>query len=332
MSFKVVMTARVLSQRDLEPYQKLGIEVATTPCQTEAEIIAAAKDADAVITLMQPYSRRVIESLKNLKLIYNAGTGFDTIDVAAATERGICVAYPGDYCYQEVAEHTMALLLACARKITRLDRAVREGKWSTFEKREIRGKILPPIFQLQGQTLGLIGMGRIGQAVVPKSKGFGMKVIAHDPYLAPEVFGRLGVESVSFEHLLKNSDFVSIHSNLTPRSVHVLGLEQFKQMKPTAYLVNVSRGAFIDEAALHTALGTGLIAGAGIDVVEAEPEAMPPDHPLLKLDNTIVTAHSAYYSENSSAKYKERVFEAISAVARGKWPEWIVNPEVKKAR
>jgi len=118
MSFKVVMTARVLSRRDQEPYQNLGIELDTIPCQTEDDIIAAAKDADAVITLMQPYTRRVIESLPRLKLIYNAGTGFDAIDVPTATQRGICVAYPGDYCYPEVSEHTMALLLACARKIT----------------------------------------------------------------------------------------------------------------------------------------------------------------------------------------------------------------------
>ena len=130
---------------------------------------------------MQPYSRRVIENLQNCKLIFNAGTGFSTIDLKAATEFGICVTYPGDYCTEEVSEHAMALLLACARKIIRIDRAVKEGKWGSFEKREIRGKILPPIFRIKGQTLGIIGLGRSGRATVPKAKGFGMKVIAFDP-------------------------------------------------------------------------------------------------------------------------------------------------------
>ncbi len=142
MSFKVVLTSRVLPRRVMEDFQeKLRAEFVTVPCQTEDDIIAAAQDADAVVTLMQPYTRRVIENLVKCKLIYNAGTGFDAIDLQAATDSGICVAYPGNYCTEEVAEHTIALLLASARKITRLDRAVREGKWGSFEKREIRGKI-----------------------------------------------------------------------------------------------------------------------------------------------------------------------------------------------
>jgi len=179
------MTDKILPPqqiREIELYQKnMGVDFQTIPCNTEDEIIAAARYADAVITLMQPYSRRVIENLQNCKLIFNAGTGFNTIDLKAATEFGICVTYPGDYCTEEVSEHAMALLLAYARKIIRIDRAVKEGKWDSFEKREIRGKILPPIFRIKGQTLGIIGLGRSGRATVPKAKGFGMKVIAFDP-------------------------------------------------------------------------------------------------------------------------------------------------------
>jgi len=333
MSFKVVMTARVLPRRDIEAYQEnLGVDFQTVPCQTEDEIMAAAQDADAVITLMQPFSRRVIENLENCKLIFNAGTGFDTIDVQAATEHGICVAFPGDYCVEEVSDHAMALLLACARKITRLDRAVRAGKWSAFEKREIRGKILPPMFQLRGQTLGLIGFGKIGRTIADKAKGFGLRVIAFDPYLPPEVFKQTEVESVTFDHLLETSDFVLIQASFSPQAKHMIGMEQLRKMKPTAYIINAARGSFIDEEALYTALSEGYIAGAALDVVEAEPEGISPEHPLLTLDNVIITAHSAHYSEQSWAKYKQRIYEAVASVVNGRWPDWLINPEVIKVR
>jgi len=328
MAFKVVMTSRVLSRRDIEEYQaNLNIDFNTIPASTEDELIAAARDADAVITLMQPHSRRVIENLKKCKLIVNAGTGFDTIDIRAATDNGIFVAYTGDYCKEEVAEHAMALLLCCARKITRLDRAVREGKWSAFEKREIRGKILPPIFQLKGQMLGLVGLGRIGSTVIPKARGFGLNVIAFDPNRSQAYFKEAGVEPVTFEDLLARSDFVIIFASFLPTSRNMFGIEQFKKMKPTAYIINVARGAFIDEEALYTALSMGYIAGAALDVLEAEPEGIAPGHPLLTLDNVIITAHSAYYSEQSSTKYKRRIYEAVAAVANGKAPDWLVNTE-----
>lgn len=331
MAFKVVMTARVLSRKDRERYTSdLGVEVLSVPCYTEDEVSNAARDADAVITLMQPFTRKVIAGLNRCKLIYNAGTGHDTIDIQAATEHGICVACPGDYCREAVAEHTMALILACARKIVRLDKAVREGKWSSFEKREIRGKILPPMFQLKGQTLGLIGFGRIGQAIVPKARGFGLEVIAFDPYIPPSVFKQIDVAAVTLDFLLEKSDFVSIHAALSPATRHMMGEEQFKKMKTTAYVINVSRGSFIDEKALYAALSNGDIAGAGLDVLEAEPEGAGPDHPLARRDNVIITAHSAYYSEESSIEYKERAYEAIASIMRWQWPEWLVNPEVKE--
>lgn len=333
MSFKVVMTGRILPPQEIqeiELYQKtLGVDFQIIPCNTEDEIIAAAQYADAVITLMQPYSRRVIENLQNCKLIFNAGTGFDTIDLKAATEFGICVTYPGDYCTEEVSEHAMALLLACARKITRLDKAVKEGKWDSFEKREIRGKILPPIFRVKGQTLGIIGLGRTGRATVPKAKGFGMKVVAFGPNLPADIFKEIGVESVSLNHLLEMSDFVLIQAAMQPEPKHMISMEQLKSMKPTAYLINTARGSFIDQEALYTALAEGIIAGAGLDVMEEEPAGINADHPLLTLDNVIVTAHTAYYSEQSWAMYKQRIYEAVASIINGKWPDWLINPEVK---
>ncbi len=328
--FRVVLTSRVLTIKEEETFQNsLNAEFITIPCRTEDDIIEAANEADAVVTLMQPYTRRVIHQLKNCKLIYNAGTGFDTIDIRAATEHGICVAYAGDYCIEEVAEHTIALLLACARKITRLDRAVRQGKWVGFEKREIRNKILPPIFRVTGSTMGIVGFGRIGKSTAIRGKALGMQVIAFDPYINTVNFNSCGVSGVSLETLLKVSDFIVLQAASSPQTLHMIGMEQFKMMKPTAYIINTARGCMIDQKALFTALSKDIIAGAALDVVEEEPDGIGADHPLLTLDKVIVTGHSAYYSEESSAKYKRRIFEAVSNIINGQSPEWIINPEVK---
>jgi D-3-phosphoglycerate dehydrogenase len=330
MSFKVVLTSRVLPRKVAENFQeKLGAEFVTIPCTTEDEITAAAGDADAVVTLMQPYTRRVIEKLAKLRLIYNAGTGFDTIDLETATEMGVCVAYPGNYCTDEVAEHAIALMLASARKITRLDRAVRKGQWGSFEKREIRNVILPSTFRLKGQTAGIIGLGRIGQAAAARALGLGLKVIAFDPYVDPEVFAKAGVASVTLEQLLKEADFVMILAALSPGSEHMIGADQLGLMKPTAYIVNAGRGAYIDQQALYAALAEGRIAGAALDVVEEEPEGIGGDHPLLTLDNVIITAHSAYFSEESSEKYRWRIYEAVASIMNNEWPEWLANPDVR---
>jgi D-3-phosphoglycerate dehydrogenase / 2-oxoglutarate reductase len=331
--FRVVLTSRVITKKETEDFGKeLDAEFITIPCQTEDEIIAAARDADAVVTLMQPYTRKVIERLRRCKLIYNAGTGFDTIDVAAATQNGICVAYPGDYCMEEVAEHAIALVFGCARKIARLDRAVRQGKWVGFEKRELRNKILPPIFRIAGSTMGVVGFGRIGKATARRGKALGMNVVVSDPNVSKHSFtsnGFQGVSGMSLEDLLKVSDFVVLQVASSAQTRHMIGMDQFRMMKPTAYVINTARGGVIDQKALFTALSEGLIAGAGLDVVEEEPEGIGADHPLLTLDNVIVTGHSAYYSEESSAKYKQRIFEAVESVVKGERPEWLINPEVK---
>jgi D-3-phosphoglycerate dehydrogenase / 2-oxoglutarate reductase len=327
--FRVVLTSRVITKKEAETFgNTLGAEFVTIPCQSEDEIVAAAKDADAVVTLMQPYTRRVIEQLRICRLIYNAGTGFDTIDVAAATEHGICVACPGDYCMEEVAEHAIALLMACARKITRLDRAIRMGKWVGFEKRELRNNIMPPLFRIAGSTMGVVGFGRIGKATARLGKGLGMKVMAFDPYVPKDAFGSNGVRESSLEDLLKVADFVVLQAASSAQTRHMIGMEQFRMMKPTAYVINTARGSIMDQKALFAALSEGLIAGAGLDVVEEEPDGIGADHPLLTLDNVIVSGHSAYYSEESSAKYKQRIFEAVESIVKGKRPEWLINPEV----
>jgi D-3-phosphoglycerate dehydrogenase len=182
--------------------------------------------------------------------------------------------------------------------------------------------------RLSGQTLGLIGFGRIPRTIVPKAKSFGLRIIAHDPNLPNTMFKRFAVESVGLDQLLEESDFVSLHASLTPETKHMMGLQQFKRMKPSAYLINTARGELVDEKALYTALSKGLIAGAGLDVLETEPPS--PDNPLLKLNNILITGHSAYYSEESTEELFRRPWEEVARVLQGKWPHGLVNPQVKE--
>jgi D-3-phosphoglycerate dehydrogenase len=291
---------------------------------TEEDLLSVAGDADAVITVFEPFTRRVIEQLARCRLIANVGVGYQNIDVAAATDCGICVANNPLYCLEEVSDHAMALLLTLARKIIPLDRAIRTGRTGYRDMAEVRGRV----FRLRGQTLGLIGLGRIPRTLVPKAKGFGFRVIAYDPYAPAEVAQEAGVEMVSLDRLLEESDFVSVHAALTPENRGMLGLEQFKKMKSTAFIINTARGALIDSDALYTALSEGIIAGAGLDVTEPEP--IPPDSPLLKLDNVILTGHSAYFSETSVAEQYKWPIGEVELVFNGEWPRGLVNPQVKE--
>jgi D-3-phosphoglycerate dehydrogenase len=329
MPFKVVITLHHLAGNE-EECRKIGGELFTIPCYTEDEVIAATHDADAVLTGVEcpvPYTRKVISKLKKCRIIHNISTGYERIDIPAATDYGICVSYPADYCSEEVAEHSVALLLACARRLLRLDKAVRNGHWG-FPARHEMTEIWMPMFRLTEQTLGIIGFGRTGRLIVPKAKGFGLRVIACDPHVPSNVFKESGVESVTLDYLLRESDYVSINAALTDESRHLLGIEQFKKMKPTAYFINCARAELADEKALYTALVNGYIAGAGLDLVSKEVISL--GHPLLKLDNVIFTAHSAWYSERSIAEIRRRAYENIGRVFRGEWPQWFLNPEVKE--
>lgn len=326
MGFKVVRTIEG-AHLDEKKYRGIGAEFIMIPCRTEDEIVAATHDADAVQTYLQPFTRRVISKLNRCKLIHNVGTGYEGIDIEAATDYGICVSYPGDYCKDEVAEHTMALILACARKLIRLDRAVREGKWDSHLKEGIR-KVWSPMFRIKGQTLGLVGFGRTAREVVPKAKGFGLRVMAFDPYVSSTVFEEFGVKSVTLGHLLEESDYISIHAALTQETKHLLDMEQFRKMKSTAYLINISRADITNEQALYGALARGYIAGAALDVVEGERVGL--DHPLLQMENVILTGHSAFYSEQSIFELKHRPYEEIARIIRGEWPLRWLNPGVEE--
>ena len=283
-------------------------------CNTEDEVIEAAKDADGIINQYAPITRRVIESLKRCKVIARYGVGVDNIDVEAATEYKIIVANVPDYCVDEVSTHAIALILACARGITLLDNKIREKRWDfTLAK---------PLFRTKGKTLGLFGLGRIARAVAQKASGFGFKIIAYDPYVSK---ADDGIELVEFSKLLSNSDFISIHSPLTDETRHLFGENKLRAMKKTAYLINTSRGAIVDEEALYKVLKKRWIAGAALDVMEKE----PPDweNLLPKLDNLIITPHISFYSEESYVELKTKTAKAVLSVLKGGLPRAMVNPQ-----
>ena len=294
---------------------EINLELTLETCKTEEDVIAVASDADGIINQYAPITRRVIESLKRCKVIARYGVGVDNIDVEAATEHKIIVANVPDYCVDEVSTHTIALILACARGITLLDRKIRDKKWDfTLAK---------PLFRTQGKTLGLFGLGRIAKMVAQKASGFGFKIIAYDPYVS-KVDG--GIRLVEFSQLLSDSDFISIHSPLTVETRHSFGENELKAMKKTAYLINTARGPIIDEKALYQALKKGWIAGAALDVMEKE----PPDweNLLPKLDNLIITPHISFYSEESYVELKTKTADAVHSVLKGELPRAMVNPQV----
>ena len=300
-----------------EVLSEIDPEFILAQCNTEDEVIEVAKDADGIINQYAPITRRVIESLKRCKVIVRYGVGVDNIDVEAATEHKIIVANVPDYCIDEVSTHALALILACARGITLLDRKRRAKRWDfTLAK---------PLFRTQGKTLGLFGLGRIGRMVAQKASGFDFRIIAYDPYVS-KVDG--GIKLVEFSQLLPDSDFVSIHVPLTAETRHSFGENELKKMKKTAYLINTARGPIVDEKALYQALKNRWIAGAALDVMEKE----PPDwnSSLLQLDNLIISPHIAFYSEESYVELKTKVAQAVLSVLKGELPRPIVNPQVVK--
>jgi len=332
-SFKVVLPLALGGESDKYPgkFSQLGATFVNKHCATDDEFIALARDADVVITVgsLRPVPRRVIENLERCRLISNTQIGYDSIDTVAATERGILVTNVPDYCVEEVSDHAMALILACARKIVQLNEAAKRGQWGLSpDDIEIQSKIWPKMSRLKGQTLGLLGLGKVSRALVPKAQGFQLRVIAYDPYVPPGAASQIGIEMVDWKHLLQESDFLSIHAALTPETRRILSDGAFKEMKATACLINTARGGFVDEAALYRALKDGEIAMAALDVTDPEPPQCR--NLLLTMDNTIITAHSAFFSPISEAERWHRPVEEVARLMRSEWPRALVNSQAKE--
>ena len=283
------------------------------------ELIARARDADALIVSSSPVTRRVMEALEGLQAVMRTGVGYDVIDVAAATELGVVVINVPDIWIREVANHALALLLAWNRRIVTLDRDVRAGGWSGRVPGAVTGS-------LHGETVGIVGLGNIGRAFARRVAALETHVIASDPYVEDARFQALGVERVSLDELAARADYISVHALLNAETRGLIGEAFLRRTKPTACVINTARGAVVDEAALVRALRDGRLAGAALDVFEEEP--LGADSPLRHLDNVILTPHAAYFSSAAVAQVPRRCGEEIARVLRKERPLHVVNPEV----
>ena len=299
---------------------EVGAELIAAETGDEAELQTLAPTMDGILTCWNPVREPVIAAAKKCQVIARYGIGLDNIDVEAATQHGIIVTNVPAYCIDEVSDHAMGLLLACARKISRFDRAVKNGVWDQ--------NIGPEMHRIRGKTLGIVGFGRIAQAIIPKAKAFGLTINVCSPRTDPKRIRQHGAKKISFQELLATSDFITIHAPLTVETECMFSVAEFRAMKPTAFLINTARGGIVDTAALTTALQNGDIAGAGLDVLETEPPES--DTELLTLENVVVTPHAAFVSQDAILELEVTAARCVAQVLTGQLPESIVNPSVLK--
>jgi len=308
-----------------EQFKGLGVDFAYDQLKlgSPEQILTLAKDADIVIVNMAKMNAEVIAGLRRCKLIIRHGVGYDNVDVAAVTRRNIAFSYVPDYCMEEVAEQAVMLIFACQRKLLLqnrlLQKSAAEGKW-VFDP-------IYPVYRLSGKTLGIVGFGRIGAAVWRMMQGFKMRVLVSDPYLSDARKKEYGIESLPLDHVLKESDIVTVHTPLTQETHHLIDEAQLKLMKPNAILVNTARGGIVNLQALDKALRERWIAHAGIDVYEKEPP--DPDLALLHNERAICTPHLSWLSEEAGWSIREKIVEDVRRYLRGEDPRYQVNPEVK---
>ena len=282
------------------------------------DFLQMAVDADAILNADFRITAHIISSLGRCRVISRFGIGVDNIDVKAATAKRIPVANVPDFCTEEVADRAFALLLACASQLIQLDRRVRKGQWR-------EGK-LPESVQIEDQILGLVGFGRIARAVGRRGRAFGMRIIAHDPYLTPSVIEQEGASAASFEQVLSQSDFLSLHAPLVPETRHLINAVALRLVKPSAILINCARGGLVDEQALVAALREGRLARAGLEVLEMEPPRK--DNPLLGMDQVVFTPHSAAHTKKALHRVREAAVDAVVRVLGSERPLHVVNPDI----
>ena len=321
MTWKVLITDHVWPSTDPERavLEAGGASVVVAPDGEEATLIELARDADAIMTCFAQVTENVVRAAEQCVVIGRFGVGVDNIAVSTATELGIAVTYVPDYCVDEVSDHVIALLHAWNRKIALFDRSVKERGWGSQP-------LTMRMMRLRGKTIGIVGFGRIGQAVAAKARAFGLNILAADPVVPVETVEDMGGRLVDLPALLAESDFVSLHTPLTDATRNLIGPEQLTMMKPDAFLINAARGPLVDEVALYEALTGNIIAGAGLDVmVDNTP---PQDHPLLSLDNIIITPHVAFFSQESTLELEQRAAAEVVSVIHGRMPDNLVNSAV----
>ncbi|MEO3860215.1 C-terminal binding protein [Acrocarpospora sp. B8E8] len=285
-------------------------------CLTEEELIEHCGAAHGLLVLREPITERVLAALPNCKVVARFGVGVDTVDLDAATRRGVRVVNVPDANAPEVAAHAIAMIMALVRRLPHFDHAVRSGVWSYLQSgRGMR--------RLDRLVLGIVGFGRTGRRVADSARALGFSVIVHDPYAAPGALARAGHAAVSFDELTTTADVISLHLPLTPETENLVSADVIEQMKTGSILVNVSRGKLVDESALSAALASGHLSGAGLDTLAAEP--VRPDSPLLALDNVILTPHAGHYSTESYRETVHRAFADVARVLRGEMPRNPLN-------
>lgn len=308
--------------KSLEPEKEIlagvGASLVVASTGAEDELARLAGDVEGILTCWKPVTEGVIRNATRCKAIGRYGIGLDNINVACATELGIVVTNVPSYCVEEVSDHALALILSLARKVAQFDHAIKDGRYDLGSGM--------PIHRLRGSTVGIVGFGKIGRALARKALGLGFRVIVYSRQLSPPYLEGYEVEPVSFPELLRHSDFISLHIPLTRETRLMFNISAFERMKPTAFLINTSRGALIDEVALLSALDQGLIAGAGLDVLSCEPPST--ENPLIHHRKIIVTPHAAFYSEESVLALQTTAASQMAEVLSAKRPKFIVNPEV----
>jgi len=325
--FKVMWVGRAGSRiptaDGAEALSGTNAEVTGADCTTEDETIEAAADADIILMAGAQMTRRVMEALPKCQAILFGSVGFDGVDVDAATDNGILVVNSParEWCVEEVSNHAITLLLTCAKKLAMFNDWTKQGRWADCKRAQA------PMGSIHGQTLGLVACGDIGQMTARKGQCFGLRTLGYDPYANESVAKEHGIDLVSLSELLKESDYVSLHTPLNKETRHLIGENELRQMKPSAYLINTARGSVVDEAALIKALQEKWIAGAGLDVFETEPA--DPENPLFKMDNVVVTPHTASYSDLAFSLPRVLVMQEAARVLSGRWPKNAVNKTVK---
>ena len=320
MRYRVLVTDYVWPTLDRERaiLEPLGVELVPSPSGDEATLARLAAGVDGIMTCFASVTPAVVRAPAQLKVVARYGIGVDNIAVDVASGRDAVVTNVPDYCVEEVAEHALALLFACARRLTKYDRAVRDENWNSA--------VGTPLYRIAGKTLGIVGFGQIGSRMAAKAQALGLHVLAYSPRLTPADAQDVGCRAVGLAELLKASDFVSLHLPLTPQSAQMFDRARFSRMKSGAIFINTSRGGLVESAALAEALESGHLAAAGVDVLPQEPPE--PDDPLLRQDNLVVTPHVAFNSEESLAELQTRTAQSVARVLQGRMPESVVNPEV----
>lgn len=320
---KVVVTDYIEDnlEWEAEEFARHGIDFAAYQLKfkPEEELVPKLAGAEVIVVNMVKITASLLDQLPDCQLIIRHGIGYDNVDVDACTERGIQFSYQPDYCAEDVAEHAISLIFACARKVVESRRTLEEssasGQW------DFSG--IFPLYRMDGKTLGILGVGRIGSRVARKLGSFGLRIIGCDPYLSDERKAEIGIEFVDHDTLFRESDYLTVHTPLNDGTRHIINADNLARMKPTSIVVNTSRGGMVDTQALADALANGVIGGAGIDVYDVEPP--PPELPLFQLDNCVLTPHTGWASEEAGWHIRKSIVDDALRWSKDQPPKFPIN-------